>query len=86
MYRSSQADQLDRTASRSRMSSASEESEFRVAASRDFVQSSSSQASEARWDGEPASCESLPDVVKELQGMFGDTYESFPPDFPMSLR
>ncbi|KAF7776312.1 hypothetical protein Agabi119p4_4705 [Agaricus bisporus var. burnettii] len=84
--RSSQADQLDRTASRSGMSSASEESEFRVAASRDSVQSSSSQASEVRWDGEPASCESLPDVVKELQGMFGDTYESFPPDFPMSLR
>lgn len=42
--------------------------------------------SEARWDDGSSSYESLPDAVKELQGMFGDTYESYPPDFPMSLR
>lgn len=66
------------------MSSPSEEPEFRVVAS--GAQPASNQASEPLRDDELASYESLPDVVKELQGMFGDTYESYPPDFPMSLR
>ncbi|KAF8901645.1 hypothetical protein CPB84DRAFT_1777102 [Gymnopilus junonius] len=30
--------------------------------------------------------ESLPHVVKDFQDMFGDLDDSFPPDFPMSLR
>jgi hypothetical protein len=66
------------------MSSSSEESEFRAVANP--AQLLSSQASEAYRDNELGSCESLPDVVKELEGLFGDTYESYPPDFPMSLR
>ncbi len=47
----------------------------------------SSQPSELPWnDDELSSPESLPDALKELQDMFSGTYESYPPDFPMSLR
>jgi len=30
--------------------------------------------------------DSLPPVIKDFQAMFGDPEDSFPPDFPMSLR
>ena len=33
-----------------------------------------------------SSIRSLPNVVKEFQSMFGSDEESYPPDFPMSLR
>ncbi|KAF9452172.1 hypothetical protein P691DRAFT_772506 [Macrolepiota fuliginosa MF-IS2] len=43
----------------------------------------SSQPSEHQQND---SYESLPDAVKEFSEMFSGTYESYPPDFPMSLR
>lgn len=46
----------------------------------------SSQLPETPCNDELSSYESLPDAVKELQDMFSGTYESYPPDFPMSLR
>lgn len=46
----------------------------------------SSQLPENTWNDELSSYESLPDAVKDLQDMFSGTYESYPPDFPMSLR
>lgn len=33
-----------------------------------------------------SSTESLPSAVKDFQGMFGNDEESYPADFPMSLR
>ena len=33
-----------------------------------------------------SSTESLPPAVKDFQGMFGNDEESYPADFPMSLR
>lgn len=38
------------------------------------------------WNDREDSYESLPDAVEHFRGMFGETFESLPPDFPQSLR
>jgi len=38
------------------------------------------------WNDREDSYESLPDVVEHFRDMFGETFESLPPDFPQSLR
>ena len=61
----------------------------------DFISLNDSQAKDSRTSqqspqdlspGGISSPSSLPNVVKEFQSMFGSEDESYPPDFPMSLR
>jgi hypothetical protein len=53
--------------------------------SQDVAHFSSTQLEDCLSNG-AGSYESLPDAVKEFQGMFNETFESLPADFPMSLR
>jgi len=47
---------------------------------------SSTQLAQDCWNDRKDSYESLPDVVEHFRDMFGETFESLPPDFPQSLR
>ncbi|KAF5363803.1 hypothetical protein D9756_000788 [Leucocoprinus leucothites] len=46
----------------------------------------STQPTNNCWNDREGSYESLPDAVEKFRSMFGESFESLPPDFPMSLR